>query len=79
MHAIQGNLFSIRKCLRITVFINSTESFIEQPVVADGASDLISNIMEPHSEHSRSAVSVNSLPKNSAVEIDSIFEIDLER
>jgi len=77
--AVKGNLTSIKKCLKITVFVNSNNTFIDQPIVADGASDLISNIMSPHSEHSRSAVSVNSLPKNSAVEIDSIFEIEVEK
>ena len=77
--AIKGNLKLIKKCLKITVFINSNDTFIYQPLVADGASDIISKIMSPDAEHSRSAVSANSLPMNSAVEIDSIFEIDLER
>lgn len=77
-YALQGNLILIKKCIKITVFINSYDLFIDQPRVADGASNLIRNIMNPYSDHARSAVSVNSLPKNSAVEIDSIFEIALE-
>ena len=35
--AVKGNLLSIKKCLKITVFINSIDSFIDQPEVADGA------------------------------------------
>ena len=77
--AVNNNFSLVKKCLKITVFINSNDSFIEQPSVADGASDLISKIMKPEGQHSRSAVSVNSLPKNSSVEIESIFETYLEK
>ena len=77
--AVQNNLNLIRKCIKINVFINSDDLFTNQPEVADGASNLITKIMSPNSDHARSAVSVNSLPKNATVEIDSIFEIAFER
>ncbi len=68
-------LDQIKKCVKITVFINSTSDFCEQPAVADGASNLINDIMSPNGSHSRSAISCNSLPKNASIEIDSIFEL----
>ena len=77
--AVQNNLNLVRKCVKINVFINSDDLFIKQPEVADGASNLIRKIMNPNSDHARSAVSVNSLPKNATVEIDSVFEIAFER
>ena len=77
--AVQNNLNLINKCIKINVFINSDDSFVNQPEVADGASNLITKIMSPNSNHARSAVSVNSLPKNATVEIDSVFEITFER
>ena len=77
--AVQNNLNLIRKCVKINVFINSDNLFTNQPEVADGASNLITKIMSPNSDHARSAVSVNSLPKNATVEIDSVFEISFER
>ena len=77
--AIQNNLNLVRKCVKINVFINSDDLFINQPEVADGASNLIKKIMSPNSDHARSAVSVNSLPKNATVEIDSVFEIAFEK
>ena len=77
--AIQNNLNLVRKCVKINVFINSDDLFVNQPEVADGASNLITKIMNPNSDHARSAVSVNSLPKNATVEIDSVFEIAFER
>ena len=77
--AVQNKLNLIRRCIKINVFINSDDLFINQPEVADGASNLITKIMSPNSDHARSAVSVNSLPKNATVEIDSVFEIAFER
>ena len=77
--AVQNNLNLVNKCVKINVFINSDDSFVNQPEVADGASNLITKIMSPNSDHARSAVSVNSLPKNATVEIDSVFEIAFER
>ena len=78
-NAVQDKLNLIRKCIKINVFINSDDVFINQPEVADGASNLITKIMSPNSDHARSAVSVNSLPKNATVEIDSVFEIAFAR
>ena len=78
-NAVQNNLKLIRKCVKINVFINSDDLFTNQPKVADGASDLITKILGPNSDHARSAVSVNSLPKNATVEIDSVFEIAFEK
>ena len=77
--AVKDDLNIVRKCIKINVFINSDDLFINQPEVADGASNLITKIMSPNSEHARSAVSVSSLPKNATVEIDSVFEIAFER
>ena len=77
-NALENNLNLVRKCLKINVFINSTENFYDQPTVADGASDFIKTVMNPFGDHARSAVSVNSLPKNATVEIDSVFEISID-
>ena len=63
--AVKNNTLLIKKCVKITVFVNSSNDFIEQPTVADGASNLIHNILGKSGNHTRSAVSVNSLPKNS--------------
>ena len=60
----------------MTGFVNSTEDFIEQPKVINGASDTISKIFGDHGRHTRAAVSVNSLPLGVAVEVDAIFELN---
>ena len=55
--------------------VNSIDTFVDQPKVLNGASDLISKIFEDKGKHTRAAVSVNSLPLGAAVEVEGIFEI----
>ena len=50
--------------IKINVFLNSTDDFFDQPIVADGASNLLRKIFKNYGDHARSAVSCNSLPKN---------------
>ena len=64
------------QCINISGFVNSEESFDNHPEVINGASDLITDIFGSNGKHSRIAVGCNSLPKNSCVEISSIFFID---
>ena len=73
--ACGGNLSKIKSCIKLTGFVNSTEEFTEQPKVINGASDIISRVFEKKGEHTRAAVSVNSLPLGVAVEVDGIFEL----
>ena len=73
--ACDGDLDKIKSCVKLTGFVNSTEDFIEQPKVINGASDIISKIFEQKGEHTRAAISANSLPLGVAVEVDAIFEI----
>ena len=70
------DLNKVSSCIKINVFINSTDDFYEQPLVADGASNMIKDIFKENGNHARSAVSCNSLPKDAAVEIDSLFKLD---
>ena len=72
---LSGNLDEIKSCIKIVGFVNSTDDFIEQPKVINGASDMLVKILEDKGMHTRAAVSVNSLPLGVAVEIDAIFEI----
>ena len=69
------DLSKIKSCIKLTGFVNSTDDFIEQPKVINGASDLIKNVFGDNGIHARAAVSTNSLPLGVAVEVDAIFEI----
>ena len=72
---LSGDLDKIKSCIKIVGFVNSTDDFVEQPKVINGASDMLVKILEDKGIHTRAAVSVNSLPLGVAVEIDAIFEI----
>ena len=74
--ACDGDLSKVRSCIKLTGFVNSTEDYIEQPKVINGASDLIASIFGEAGMHTRAAVSANSLPLGVSVEVDAIFELN---
>ena len=74
--ACDGDLSKIKSCIKLTGFVNSTEDFIEQPKVINGASDIIASIFGDAGMHTRAAVSTNSLPLGVSVEVDAIFELN---
>ncbi|MDB2353611.1 RidA family protein [Candidatus Pelagibacter bacterium] len=75
-NACEGDLDKIKTCIKLTGYVNSTDDFKDQPKVINGASDIIARIFEKKGEHTRAAVSVNSLPLGVAVEVDAIFELN---
>ena len=73
--ACDNDLSKIKSCVKLTGFVNSTEDFIEQPKVINGASDLIASVFGDDGMHTRAAVSTNSLPLGVSVEVDAIFDL----
>ena len=73
--ACSDDLSKIKSCIKLTGYVNSTDDFIEQPKVVNGASDLIKDVFGDKGTHTRAAVSTNSLPLGVVVEVDAIFEI----
>lgn len=74
--ANNNDLSKIKSCVKLTGYVNSTEEFIDQPKVINGASDIIAKVFGDKGFHTRAAVSTNSLPLGVAVEVDAIFEIN---
>ena len=74
--ACDGDLSKIKSCIKLTGFVNSTDTFTEQPNVINGASDLIASVFGDAGMHTRAAVSTNSLPLGVSVEVDAIFELN---
>ena len=73
--ALNGDLNKVKNCVKITGFVNSTDSFKDQPKVINPASETLSVVFGDKGKHTRAAISTNSLPLDAAVEIDAIFEI----
>ena len=68
----------VRHVLKMSVFVQCTDSFTQQSEVADGASALLYDILGDAGVHTRTAVGVLQLPKNAAVEIDMVVAIDIQ-
>ncbi|CCV07025.1 conserved hypothetical protein [Mesorhizobium metallidurans STM 2683] len=74
--AALGDLETIHRLVKITVFVASTPDFVEQHLVANGASDFFVAVLGDRGKHARSSVGTTSLPLNAAVEIEAIFEVE---
>jgi enamine deaminase RidA (YjgF/YER057c/UK114 family) len=73
--ACGGDLDRVKRVVKLTVFVNAVPGFAQQPEVANGASDLFVEVFGDSGRHARSAVGAGSLPRNVAVEVDAIVEI----
>ena len=73
--ACDNDLSKVKSCVKLTGFVNSTDEFIDQPKVLNGASDLIASVFGDAGMHTRAAVSTNNLPLGVSVEVDAIFEL----
>lgn len=73
--ACGGDLNRVVRIVRLGAFVNCCDGFAGQPVIVNGASDLMVAVFGDRGKHSRSAVGVNALPLNVPVEIDALIEI----
>ena len=73
--ACGGDLDRLVRVVKLSGFVNSTQDFLEQPQVINGASNFLVEALGDAGKHARAAVSAPSLPKGVAVEIEGIFQI----
>ena len=71
-----GSLDRLKKLVKLTVLMATTEQFSDHAVVADGASDLFVQIFGTEAGHVRLVYGVQSLPIGAPVIVDVIFEIE---
>src|SRR6266702_8110087 len=74
-----GDLNRLKKLVKLTVLMATTEQFTEHASVADGASDLFVQIFGPKAGHTRLVYGVQSLPIGAPVIVETIFEIEPNR
>ncbi|PPR76448.1 MAG: hypothetical protein CFH01_01920 [Alphaproteobacteria bacterium MarineAlpha2_Bin1] len=72
--ACDGDLDKIKKIVKVTGYVACSESFIHQPTIINGASDLFKTIFGENGIHVRAAIGCSSLPLGSPVEVEAIFE-----
>jgi len=73
--AALGSLDRVERIVKLGVFVNSTPDFVDQPKVANGASELMQEVFGDAGKHARSAVGVTVLPLGVAVEVDAIVAV----
>ena len=72
--ACDGDLDCLERVIKLGAFVNSTQDFLDQPSVINGASDFLVKVLGENGCHARTAVGA-TLPLGVAVEIDGIFQV----
>ena len=75
LKAALGDLSRVERIVKLGAFVSSTADFVDQPKVANGASELMVALFGEAGRHARSAVGVPVLPLGVAVEIDAIVAV----
>ena len=73
--ACGGDLDRIKRCVKLSVFVNAAPNFTQHPEVANGASDLLVEVFGEAGKHARAALGAGSLPRGVACEVEALFEI----
>jgi len=73
--ALDGDLDRVKRCVKVTGFVNAAPGFGQHPEVMNGASDLFVEVFGDAGRHARAAVGAASLPRNVAVEVEAVFEV----
>ena len=71
-----GNLNKVKRIVKVTGMVNCTPDFTNQPEVINGFSDMMVEVFGEKGKHARAAVGMGSLPRNIAVEIEAVVEVE---
>ena len=74
--AAGGDLNRIKKCVQLTGYFNVPEDYSKHAELMNAASDLAVDVFGEKGKHARASVGASSLPGNTSVEIQAIFEIE---
>ncbi len=70
-----GDLARVKRIVKLLGMVNCTEDFAEHPQVMNGASDLLVAVFGDAGKHARSAVGMQMLPSNIAVEVEMVVQL----
>jgi len=71
-----GDLNKVVRIVKVLGMVNCSSDFTSQPEVINGFSDLMVEVFGERGKHARSAVGMGSLPRDIAVEIEMIVEVE---
>jgi enamine deaminase RidA (YjgF/YER057c/UK114 family) len=75
LHAATHDLNAIEQVLKLVVLVNSTATFTDHHLVANGASDLMTSVFGKVGSHARTVFGVAQLPYGACVEIEAIVRL----
>jgi len=75
LKAMLGDLNKVKRIVKVLGMVNSDPSFVDQPKVINGFSDLMVEVFGERGRHARAAVGMASLPRGQAVEIELVVEV----
>ena len=74
--SVLGDLSRIRRVVKVLGMVNAAPGFADTPAVIHGASELYHTVFGEKGVHARSAVGLQALPGDVAVEVETIFEVE---
>jgi len=72
---LAGELDAISRIVKVTVYVASAPGFTDQPLIANGASQLLGDVFGQAGRHARSAVGVAVLPLDAPVEVELVVAV----
>ncbi|HIC8644436.1 Atu1372/SO_1960 family protein [Elizabethkingia meningoseptica] len=75
-NATGGDLNRVKHCVQLTGFFNTKEGYTKHADLMNPASNLTAEIFGEKGKHARGTMGSSSLPLNSPVEIQAVFEIE---
>ena len=70
-----GELGKIKRCVKVTGYVAGAPGFTGHAAVLNGASEFLVQVFGDSGRHVRAAVGVASLPMDSPLEIEFLFEV----
>lgn len=74
--AVIGDLSRIKRVVKVLGMVNAAPGFKDSPKVIHGATELFYEVFGEKGIHGRSAVGLQALPSDVAVEVETILEIE---
>jgi len=71
-----GDLDRVKRAVKLTVLMVTSEQFVEHAAVGDGASNLFAQLFGPETGHVRVVYGVQSMPIGAPVMVESVFEVE---
>jgi enamine deaminase RidA (YjgF/YER057c/UK114 family) len=71
-----GDLNRVKRLVKLSVIMVTTEDFTEHPTVGDGASNAFAQLFGPETGHVRVVYGVQSMPLGAPVMVEATFEVE---